>query len=174
MSVFPGSATYGASTSGAVSTGTAANTNTSVLYLWHPNTSHSGVKVRRIVLSWGGGSGGTFSIRIARITGENATPGGTLINVNPYDSSDAATACTVRKGATGAPTRVTDDVACYVQPGAGSGTLILPFTDELFTGCKSLSCSPAVGEGWEIRTVVESAMTTAAQVGAEIVYSEDL
>lgn len=156
--------------SGSVTTGTAANAVASVGYLFHPASVTKRYQLIKILLSWNGGSGGSYTIRLTRITGENATPGGSLLTPAAHDPADTSMAV-FRGGATGAPTRDAVDAYSLTISGGATGMFEINAA-EVFDG-KGYSMRAGFAEGWEIRTVVAGPMTTGAAVGAVLVWTEE-
>jgi len=172
--------TYMASTNGIVVTGTTAATVTSIAYLWHPAAITKRYEIVRIQASWSAGisNSGNFNIRLAKITAENATPGGTPQTINTADGADAASGGTFRTGATGAPTRTAGDLSAFEietdTGNANSGSLAYaPFVIfDAFEDGKPLVCRSGVAEGWEIRTVVGTALGTGARMSVAFIWKE--
>jgi len=157
---------YMASSNGSTSTGTAAATTTSIAYLFHPAAVAERYEIYRIDMSFGGGAGATSNVvfRGAFITAEAGAPGGTSQTINPTDRGDAALAAATvfRTGATGAPTRVAGDLISLNFSGStsNSGDYIWRAESE----GKAIVIRSGVAEGFEIRTVVGTALGTAQQV----------
>ena len=163
------SVSFMASTNGTVSSGTAAATTTSIAYLFHPNTNTKRIEIQRIDVALGGGSSGNVSIRGAFITAENGTPGGTSQTINPLDRADSTSAGMVfRSGATGAPTRVTGDLITWNFGGAHSGDT--SWDTEFFAKPIVLRASQA--EGFEIRSVIGTALLTATTIAVTFYWTE--
>jgi len=155
---------YMASTNGSVGTGVAVATVTSIAYLFHPAAVLERYEIYRIDISFGGGAGATSNVvaRGAFITAEAAVPGGTSQTINPTDRADAALAAATvfRTGATGAPTRVAGDLMSFNSSGPGSNNYSWTPTSQ----GKPIVIRSGVAEGFEIRTVIVTALGTAQQV----------
>jgi hypothetical protein len=166
-------ATYIASTNGGVNTATAANTVTSLAYLFHPSSNTKRVEIIQIGLSWegnGGNNGITF--RGALITAENGTPGGSTQTVNALDQADAASTLTFRTGATGAPTRATGDYLCVAGIGGSAAQMYIPLFDASRYG-KPIILRASQNEGFEIRSVIGgSNIASAVTTGIHFIWTE--
>lgn len=169
--------TYGASTNGVVSSGTVLATVSSVAYLFHAAANTKTFRILRILASIGGGSGGALNLRGALITAENGTPGGTVQAVNPVNRGDAASTATgangvFRTGATGAPTRIAGDLMTYSIGGADTGSDVELFDASQFG--EPITLRGGFAEGFEIRSVVGTALLTAAQIAVTFFFTESL
>lgn len=158
---------YAASTNGTVSTGTTLATDTSIATLFLPATSERRVEIIGVRVSWAGGSNGRFLVCGNFITDEAA--GGTIQPSNPLNQDDGASEATFRSGA-GTPTRVTGALFCIAAN--GSVDQILNMSDQLFDFAVPIVLRPGVGEGFEVRTLVESALSTASNVSAHFIWRE--
>lgn len=161
---------YAGSTNGLVSTATAANTATSIAYLFHPSANTKRVEIQKITISFSGNAGnnGDF-IEGAFITAENATPGGTSQTTNPLDRADAASTVIFRSGATGAPTRVTGDLLSFGGLGSTDRQIII----DASTIGKPIVLRASVAEGFEIRHVVgASNLASAVEMTVTMFWTE--
>lgn len=161
-----------ASTNGTVNTGTVLATTTSIAYLFHTAASTVRREIRRIDVGFAfqaSNTAGSFTIRLARIIAENATPLGTVQTINSVDGANSVGAnATFRTGATGAPTRAPGDYASF---SAGSGACNL-YTWEPGVGGKPLVLRAGVAEGFEIRTIVSLALNNVGQVSVTFYWTE--
>lgn len=165
-----GVSSYMASTNGSIATGTTAATINSIAYLFHPNTNAKRLEINRIDISFTGGAAlgtGVVTIRGARITAENGTPGGTSQTINPCEIGDTASTATFRTGAN-TPTRSAGDLMTFNFSGSASS---------LYTWVSDISGKPIIirasqAEGFEIRTVIQTALTTAAQISVTFYWTE--
>jgi len=184
VAIHPGNiATYMSSTNGSVNTGTGAATVTSHAYLFHGSDVTNRYEIMKIIASYAitAGNAGNFQFRLARITAENGTPGGTSQTVNSTDPADAASSAILRTGATGAPTRQTGDLSTMIVSAAtlaggiggtdsgATGSVVLFDAEE--TG-KGLICRASTAEGWEVRTIVGTALTATIPVSITFVWRE--
>ena len=143
-----GYANYAASVSVTIASVPLSST-TSLAYLWHPASVTKRYELVKIAMSFGGSTGTDTVVRVCRITGENATPAGTLLTPLAFDGADPASVAVVRQQATGNPTRAAADVV--VRQVAGTS---LPTGFEIkFDNSKPLICRAGQAEGWEIRLV---------------------
>jgi len=171
---YPSITTYAGSSNGTVGSGTAATTVTSVGYIWHTAANAKRIEIYCITVSTGGGAAGNLSLRGAFITAENATPGGLVYPPTPLDRSSAASTVTgstgiLRVGAA-APTRVVGDLITENIGGASTGT---QYT--LFDSSKSgqpIILRSGSAEGFEIRSVIGVALTTATQISFTAYWTE--
>lgn len=162
---------YMASTNGIVNSGTAGATVTSHAYLWHPSTDTTRYAIAMIVASVStlDTNTGNLQLRLARITALNGTPGGTNQTINALDFADAPSTGTFTTGATGAPTRAAGDYVTktFDASGVGNGTtgknVEFIIFDERIAG-KALICRAGVNEGYEVRSIVGTAIATAVPV----------
>jgi hypothetical protein len=163
--------TYGASSAGTVSSGTAASTTVSLGYLFHG----SGVAIpyggARFKVSWSDGAGASVcTLRIVRITAENGTPGGTSQTIQAHNHGSSASSAVFRTGATGAPTRgnTLDTVAININtPG------FYEFDLSAFIRGQALEMRASTAEGWEVQLVTGgTAPVTAAQFAISGTWTE--
>lgn len=174
--------TYMASTNGTVATGTGAANTVSIGYLWHPAANAKHFEIVGIVVSYANGSGnaGNFTVRGARITAENGTPGGTSQTINALDQADAASTGTFRTGAN-APVRATGDYITRVVDAStiaagiggtasGSGGAFDFFNSHMFS--KPIVLRASVAEGFEVRTIIGTALTTTIPVSVTFLWRE--
>lgn len=184
VALHPGNiATYMSSTNGSVNTGTVAATVTSHAYLFHGSGVTKRYEIMKIIASYAitAGNAGNFQFRLARITAENGAPGGTAQTVLSTDPGDAASGSVFRTGATGAPTRVAGDLATLIVSAAtinagvggtdSGGTGAVTLFDAEETG-KGLICRSGQAEGWEVRTIVGTALTATIPVSFTFVWRE--
>jgi hypothetical protein len=173
-------ACYMASTNGTVTSGTTAATVTSLAYLFHGAGTLKRYEITKITASIiiGQGNIGDLTLRVARITAENGTPGGATQTVNAVDSSDAASAATFRTAATGAPTRATGDLVTQAfdvdttaQGGGTSNNSTITLFDMSAFG-KPLVIRNGVSEGWEVRSIVGAAITTGVKIAITYFWRE--
>jgi hypothetical protein len=166
-------ATYVASTNGTVNTATAANTVTSIAYLFHPSSNTKRVEILQIGLSYEGNAGNNgLSFRGARITAENGAPGGTTQTVNALDQDDAASTLTFLTGATGAPTRATGDYLTIAAIGGSAAQAYLSMFDAKQLG-KPIVLRASQNEGFEIRSVIGgSNIASVVSVGVHFIWTE--
>lgn len=161
--------TYCASTGGTVSTGAAAGTVTSILYLWHPAAVTKRYKIRYGEIHAAIGSGtGTYLMRITSITAENVTPGGTVAANLPLVGTSPASAAVVRYGAN-APTRTAADY--FIVPSGIADPV--HFALDSIPGFQPITLLGGVAAGMELRTHVVSPVTGGADVGAWVCWTED-
>ncbi len=165
-----------ASTNGMVTFGTAANTVTSVAYLFHPSSNTKRISISRIevcitnITAPAVAPNGVVSIRGAFITAENGTPGGTSQTINPTDRADSvSTGMVFRTGATGAPTRVAGDLINWLSS-VNQGPYFV--WDSGDNGAKPIVLRASTAEGFEIRTNIEVASGNAPQVSVFYYWTE--
>lgn len=167
-----GKITYSAGTATAVGTGTAASTVKSIGYVFHSTSITKVYHLHKVWVSVGGGAGGTFLVRVAGITGEDASPGGSPFYARSHDPGDAGSGVSARAGVTNPPTgRGTADVWTLLVDGDEAGEFELDFGD-LDEG-KSFICRSGEATGLEVRTEVKTALTTEAQVAATFSWTEE-
>lgn len=163
------SSSFMVSTNGTISSGTGAATVTSLGYLFHPNTNTKRIEICRIDVALGGGASGNVMVRGAFITAENGAPGGTSQTIQPIDRSDSNSSGMIfRTGATGAPTRISGDLITWNAGGAHTG---------LFSWESQLSGKPIIlrasqAEGFEIRSVIGTALLTATSISVTFYWTE--
>lgn len=159
-------ATYCASTNGVVTMDTAANTTSSLACLWHPSSSNKTVYLQRITVNFYGGSGGEFTVRLARITSDPSASGQT---VRPASGADPATTCTFQNGPF-TPVRETGDHATYGFAGNDAKQIdLLPILEG-----KGWICRSGQAEGWEVRSVAGSgALTTTPRFTVSYSWTEE-
>lgn len=162
------SSAFMASTNGTTSSGTTAATVTSLGYLFHPNTNTKRIEIHRIDVCLGGGTSGNVMIRGAFITAENGTPGGTSQTINPVDRTDSASAGMIFRSSANAPTRVTGDLITWNAGGAGTGV----YTWETPLFGKPIVLRASQTEGFEIRSVVGTALLTATAFSVTFYWTE--
>ena len=158
-----------ASSNGTISSGTAGATVTSLGYLFHPNTNTKRIEICRIDVTVGGGSTGNVMIRGAFISAENGTPGGTSQTINPTDRGDSTSAGVIFRSAPNAPARVTGDLITWNAGGSA--------TEANFVWTPPLAGKPIVlrasqTEGFEVRSVVGTALLTAATIAVTFYWTE--
>lgn len=162
--------TYCATTNGTVSTGTAAGTITSIMYIFHPASDPKTYKIRYGEIHAVAGKDGEYMIRIAAITAENAAPGGTIQAKQPLVGTNPASAgAIVRTGATGAPTRIAGD---YFTQGYLSDAPAHLRLDAI-TGFQPMTLLGGVAAGFELRSEVTVIMSTAAKVASWVCWTEE-
>ena len=163
-------ATYFSSSNGTITPSTIANTTTSLAYLWHPNTSTKRVTLQKLLITWAAGTGsGDFRLALARITAENGVPGGTSQTINKEDQDDAASGCTFRTSATGAPTRAAGDYVTMNFSITSDGSIELT---DILEG-KGFICRASQSEGWEIRFITGTTTpTTTPALAVTFVWAE--
>lgn len=159
--------TYSASTNGVVNIGTGAGT-TSIAYLFHLSSNTKAIEIHRILVSFVGGSGGLFSIRGAFITAENVTPGGTSQQIRPHALSLSPSDLIFRSGAN-APTRLTGDLITYLSDPQGSSLFDWQIGVD---AAHPIILRPGMNEGFEVRTVIESTLSVAANVAVSYEWTE--
>lgn len=162
------SSSFMASTNGTISSGTSAATTTSLAYLWHPNTVTKRIEIHRIDVSFGGGSSGNLMFRGAFISAENGTPGGTSQTINGTDRVDSTSAGMVFRTSANAPTRVTGDLITWNAGGGGTGI----YTWSSLDGGKPIVLRASTTEGFEIRSVIGTALLTAATLSVTFYWTE--
>jgi len=160
-----GSATTFAASTGSI-TGTVFGSGItagvkSVAYLWHPSTNARRVEIRRITVSFGGGTGsGQVLLRALRITGVNSSPGGSSVTPTALEGSDSTT-LTLQAGATGAPTRASGaDYFSILVCGTQSDTyewVLAPYG-------KPIVLRTSTAEGIEVVSDVRAAPTAEIKV----------
>lgn len=169
---------YMACTNGTVTTGTAAANTTSIAYLFHGSgvaKRYEIVRINATISNTDTQNTGDITLRGARITAENGTPGGTSQTINALDQGDAASTGTFRTGATGAPTRATGDYCVY---GAGMGSAKADVANGSFTLFdasllgKPIVIRASTAEGFEVRVVVGSVLATAALISVTFYWRE--
>jgi hypothetical protein len=164
--------TYGACSNGVVASGTAGATTLSLGYLFHPSAVTTlKYKLAKFRVSWAGGQGGDpVLLKLARITAENGTPGGTLQTNQAHNGDSAASSAIFRTGATGAPTRGTilDCIAITVDfPGQ------YEFDLTSYLNGQSYEMRTSTAEGWEAHIVTgTTGPTTAASFAVSAAWAE--
>jgi hypothetical protein len=160
---------YVATTNATIPTGTAAANVASIAYLWHPGTSGKRIEIFQILISFGGGVGTSMVLfRGARITAVSGTPGGTSVTPQPLESSDPASTGLFVAGATGAPTRASFDQLTFAMVAGASDKLVW---NAGATG-KPIVLGLGRAEGFELRTVLSAALSTAANVAVTMSFLE--
>src|SRR5579885_64480 len=162
------SSSFIASTNGTTSSGTVGGTTTSLAYLWHPNTVTKRIEIHRIDVSMGGGSSGNFMIRGAFISAENRTPGGTSQTINGADRDDSVSSGMIFRTGANAPTRVAGDLLTWNSGGGGSAQYVW----EKPLGGKPIVLRASQSEGFEIRSVIGTALLTAATISVTFYWTE--
>lgn len=141
----------------------------SLLYAFHGAANAQRVELVRFEIGLGGGTGGALSFRLNRITAENGTPGGTALTAVAADSADSFTALNIRQGATGAPTRGTDFWTQSLSAAYAGAPLVWTPSDVQ----KPLILRAGVAEGYEIRSVVDVAITTSPRINLSMTFVVD-
>lgn len=167
-----GQLTYGASSNGFISSGTAGATTLSLGYLFHPSSVTTlKYKLAKLRVSWAGGQGGDpILLKLSRITAENGTPGGTLQTNQGHNNGNASSSAIFRTGATGAPTRGTilDCISITVDfPGQ------YEFDLSPYLNGQSYEMQKSTAEGWEAHIVTgTTGPTVAASFAVSAAWSE--
>lgn len=164
------SVSYMASTNGVVGTGTAAATVNSIGFLFHTAADTKRLEIHKIDICFTGGATlgtGVVSIHGAFISAQNGTPGGTSQTINPCERSDAASSAIFRTGAN-APTRVTGDLMCFNFSGPASNMCSWNST---LSG-KPIVLRASTQEGFEIRTNIQTALSTQSQISVTFYWTE--
>jgi len=158
---------YAVTTNGTVSTGTTSGTVTSILYLWRPASVPGAARVHHLEIHGSAGAAGSYLIRIARITAENGTPGGTLQPHAKFDPESPTSPMVGRSGAA-APTRSAADYFTDSMSGSVESDVHL----ENHWGMLPVVLVP--GSGLEVRTEITSTLSQAAALAVSIGWTEGI
>lgn len=168
--------TYMAVSSAPVNSGIATGATTSIAYLFHSSTATTRCEILGIAVSYVNGSGnsGSFAVRLARITAENASPTGTSYPITPVDSGDSALDGTVFRYGSNAPVRKNGDLISQIIDAstfsagllggvaAGNSSSFSYYSASALG--KPLALNNGVAEGFEIRSYVISALSSAVPI----------
>lgn len=161
---------------GEITVGTAI-ARTSVVTLWHPSTMTATVKVTKIMLHMRvGHTAGTFHVKSQFVTGENATPGGTLLTPQSLNRGSAASGLTVRQ-APAAPTRAGQLLDDYMKMAAALSGAVQDSSYNLFKsedGSEGITLRGGQAEGLEVSTDVLAALTGAPILVVGVEWTEEV
>jgi hypothetical protein len=167
-------ATYSVCTD--VITGVTTVGETSLCYIFHANTNTKKVSIVSVTVDQiaGNGPAGSQTIELYRITAENATPAGTALTVQQFDTSDAASTVTARARATGNPTReALRLVSTYAHPRTDAQASLVGREGQFSILQKPYSINASTAGGYEVVQDVLTALTTAPQFIVTIVWTEE-
>lgn len=159
---------------GEVTLATAISRN-AIVTLWHPATQTTSVYIQKIMLHMRvGHTAGNLHIKTQFISGENATPGGTVINPQQLNRGNPNSGLTIRQSPA-VPTRVgnlIDDytkMAAALSGGADDSSYSLYRADE----AESIELRAGQAEGVEISADIIAALTGAPILVIGVEYTEE-
>ncbi len=165
---FPDTFTYAVSTTNNAVSAT-NNSTSSLAYLWHPSAVTKTYKIWRIVVSTNNlGSTSQLMFKVARITAEAGTPGGTSLTPVALNGGSAS-GSVFRFQATGAPTRVSPEVLTRLAVGSAFSTSVMDFPNNI----SPLTCRAGVAEGWEVRLEVMTTALSNLRISVEFLWTEE-
>jgi len=156
--------------SGFVNTPLLGGASASLAYLFHPSAEETKVEITRILVSYAGVVTGRFRVQGAYISAEAVTPGGTLVTPRAKDGDDGASGLIFRYGAAD-PTREATDVLTYTAMGVASDKFLYAAGVD---SAKPFILRPGVGEGLELRVVVDTILAAATQIAVTMEWTEEL
>lgn len=164
-------ATYYASSNNTAEISITPNAVTSLGYIW--GSGNRNVSLQKVLVTYAGGDGGLFSLRLTKITAQHASGAGVNAEaVTPQDMYDPGATVSFYAAPTNAPTRHTTDLVTTVYGANTDGQVELM---DILEG-KGFVIPSGQPLGWEVRAIAGSgtrAITTSPAFASTFVWTEE-